>query len=117
MLAWAWRLALVLVALVGASGLARAQQNLFNVPSGEISAKGSIFFQEQFNFSPRSGTSNTTVDFGLGNNWEVGFNFLDLEFYDNPRPGPSTGQTNPDLLFNMQKGFELTEWAKIGIGT
>jgi hypothetical protein len=50
-----------------------AQQNLFNVPSSEITQPGKVFVQQQFNFGG-VGTSNTTIDYGLGNNLEVGIN-------------------------------------------
>ena len=100
------------------AGTAHAQQNLFNVPSGQITKKGEVFFQQQFNWTKPLGTSNTTLDFGLGRGWEVGLNFLDAVLYDRSDGGllSSPVQVNPDLLFNAQKGFELTEYWSLGVG-
>ncbi len=42
-------------ALVLLSSIASAQQNLFNVPSGIITPKGELFFQQQFNVGKTSG--------------------------------------------------------------
>jgi len=98
---------------------AAAQQNLFNVPSGKITDLGELFFQEQFNFSRPIGSSNTTFDLGLGHNFELGVNMLDVFFYENgPPEAPGAHQMNPDVLFNGQKGFELVDevWS-LGIGT
>ena len=98
---------------------ARAQQNLFNVPSGQITRPGEVFAQQQFNLSYPIGTSNTTLDVGLGRGWEVGVNFLDAQLYargsDN-LPGGQT-QVNPDLLVNAQKGATLTAGWRAGVGT
>ena len=100
------------------SSQAQAQQNLFNVPSGEITSPGEIFFQEQFNFARPAGSSNTTFDFGLGNGWEVGVNMLDVLFYQDDGGAIPIGpqQVNPDLLLNLQKGFEVNDSWKVGIG-
>lgn len=97
---------------------AAAQQNLFNVPNGKITNLGEMFFQEQFNFSRPAGSSNSTFDFGLGRDFELGFNVLDMNFYEHGDPPDGRHQVNPDLLLNAQKGFELTEdeW-HLGIGS
>ena len=93
-----------------------AQQNLFNVPSGTITRKDEVFLQEQMNLG-RFGESNTTIDYGLGNKWEVGLNIFKVNLY----PGniqPLTGESNEDaLLFNIQKGFSPFEELAIEIGT
>lgn len=106
-------------AWVGVAGRCDAQQNLFNVPSGQITKRGELFFQQQFNFAGGVGTSNTTVDVGVGRGWEVGFNFLDLQMYQPRDSGASIGpqQVNPDLLVNLQKGFEVADFWNVGVGT
>jgi hypothetical protein len=88
-----------------------AQQSLFNVPSVETTEKDKIFFQEQVNLFSH-GVANTTLDYGLGNDWEMGLSFFGLDFY-------SLAHTwsNPVLLLNVQKGFYVTEQWKVGIGT
>ena len=109
--------AIALVATAISAPRADAQQNLFNVPSGKITNMGELFFQEQFNFSRSIGSSNTTFDLGLGHNFEIGFNALDLNLYQRGGPADGPAQANPDLLFNAQKGFELIDevW-QLGIG-
>ncbi len=114
------RLAAACLLALGTGGAALGQQNLFNVPSGQITKPGDLFFQEQLNFARLTGTSNTTIDFGLGHGWEVGFNVLDVALYDRtPATDALAGprQRNPDLLLNAQKGFELTEFWDIAFGS
>ena len=114
------RLAVALGAACYFAPAAAAQQNLFNVPSGDITKPGNLFFQQQFNFAASAGTSNTTFDVGVGRGWEVGFNVLDVSLYNrggggDDAPGPS--QVNPDLLLNFQKGFEVVPEAwSLGVG-
>lgn len=99
--------------LVGAlASQAKAQQNLFNVPSAEITQEGKVFFQQQFNIGADTGNSNTTVDYGLGNNWEVGINLFNLDLY----PTDST-MHNPHFLANFQKAFDITDTYKLSFGT
>lgn len=95
---------------------ASAQQNLFNVPSGTITQKHEIFLQEQINFS-RFGESNLTIDYGLGNDWEVGLNIFKVNLYPgNLRPLP--GESNEDaVLFNVQRVFHPLERIDFEIGT
>jgi hypothetical protein len=89
-----------------------AQQNLFNVPSSEITEKNKIFFQQQFNIGALAGNSNTTIDYGLGNNLEVGINLFNLDLYPT-----NSGIHNPHLLFNFQKAFDITDFYKMSFGT
>lgn len=58
-----------------------SQQNLFNIPSGDITPKNKWFFQQQINV-------NSTVDYaskshfvyGLGKNFEIGANVVNMYF-------------------------------------
>jgi len=92
-------------------GWVNAQQNLFNVPSSEITEKGEFFFQEQLNLG-RTGISNTTFDYGLGHGFEVGLNLFDVGLYP-----PHGDPLNPEALINLQKRFDPTPWWGVGIGT
>lgn len=104
--------------LLGLTLPVRAQQNLFNVPSGQITQPGALFVQQQLNLSRPVGTSNTTLDVGLGHGWEAGVNFLDALLYVHD-PAGQGGQTqvNPDLLVNVQKGVKLLAGWHAGLGT
>jgi hypothetical protein len=106
--------------LVAAHQVCFAQQNLFNVPSGEITTAGGFFFQQQFNFS-NAGTSSTTLDFGLPDDWELGLNFLDFQYYGHSQLLPPAlfpnQQLGPDLLTNFSHSEHLTEHIKLAAGT
>jgi hypothetical protein len=88
-----------------------AQQSLFNVPSVETTEKDRWFFQEQVNLLS-TGIANTTLDYGLGQGWEMGLSFFNLDFYTKNKQW-----NNPMALLNVQQGFHLTENWKVGIGT
>lgn len=89
--------------------IACPQQNLFNVPSSDITEKGHVFFQQQINLVSLRGTSFTTFTYGLGNNAEAGINLFNV-------PTSSNAQS-PAFLFNLQKGFNLSSFHKISLGT
>ncbi|TAH26835.1 MAG: hypothetical protein EAZ07_02870 [Cytophagales bacterium] len=57
-----------------------AQQNFFNVPSSDITKKYLFFFQQQINFYATSIVSNSTLCYGLGRNYEIGFNILGITY-------------------------------------
>lgn len=104
-------LPLTTLMIAGFCGTALGQQNLFNVPSSDITEKGQWFFQEQLNLAS-SGVSNTTIDYGLGKGFEVGLNLFGLDLYH--RRGEAI---DPEPLLNLQKRFDLTESWGLGIGT
>ena len=108
----------LVLALVALPTVARAQQNLFNVPSVEATAKDRLFFQNQFNVNLIT-QSNTTLCYGLGGGYEVGLNVIDLPLY-NPtiRQSNLTRETQePDVLVNALKVFDVTDRLKVGVGT
>ena len=114
-----YRFALHALSLLGSSIACQTgwtQQNLFNVPSGVVTRKNEVFFQEQLNLA-RFGESNTTLEYGLGNDWEVGLNIFRVNLY----PGnlkPLLGESNEDaILLNIQKSFRPFEKVEVEIGT
>jgi hypothetical protein len=88
------------------------QQNLFNVPTSDITEKGKVFFQEQMNVVSLRGTSYTTFTYGLGNNFEMGMNVFNVATHPSHRHSQ-----NPSFLINSQKGFNISDTHKISIGT
>lgn len=75
-----------------------AQQSLFNVPSGEVTPRHKVFFQEQLGFSGRQVQLNTVTCFGLGGGFEMGIDLLNLDL--NLHSGPlfdinDTGHDEP----------------------
>ena len=112
---WA-RLVFTLFVCLVACETGWTQQNLFNVPSGVITRKNEMFFQEQLNLA-RFGESNTTLEYGLGNNWEVGLNIFRVNLYPgNLKALP--GESNEDaILLNIQKSFRPFERIEFEVGT
>lgn len=93
-----------------------AQQTLFNVPSGTITEAEEVFLQEQLNFG-RFGESNLTIDYGIGNNIEIGLNIFKVNLYPGnviPQPGESNDSA---FLFNVQKVVDFDEEWSIELGT
>lgn len=118
-----WRVGLALlsafVSVLVAGSETSAQQNLFNVPSADVTAPNKVFFQQQFNIAPRLGQSSTTLDYGLGKNWEVGVNLLDVELWNRDDDYASyLQQVTPAILGNVQKRVEIINdvWG-LGVGT
>jgi hypothetical protein len=64
-------LTLLLISFAGYS-----QQNFFNVPSSDITKAKHVFFQQQLNFICSGFQSSTTFCYGLGKNYEIGFNVI-----------------------------------------
>lgn len=98
-----------------------AQQNFFNVPNSEITTKGHSFFQEQINTNPSTFSLNSTYDYGVAEEWEIGANLLGANI--DRQVGQLThnyqvnaGPLTPSLLLNTQKGFSLTEHIHLGLG-
>ena len=98
-----------------------AQQNFINVPSIEVTKKEKLFFQQQINFNELL-QSNTTLDYGLGSNLEVGCNVLGLNFSEkrNSFLNNDTNDVdpyNPLVMVNGLKRLIINERASFGIGT
>lgn len=102
---------LTIISVISPIKICFAQQSLFNVPSSDITKTGKFFFQEQINLGKMSGISNTTIDYGLENELEIGFNIFNVDLY------PTNEMKNPYVLANFQKGFTINEHYKIGVGT
>lgn len=103
-----------------ASMQSHAQETYFNVSESEITAKKKILVQQQVDISEQLRAS-TTFNYGLGRNWEIGFNLYNVNYQPSlkhfARNDSSTQMPYaPLLLLNAQKVFELTDNLLIGIG-
>jgi hypothetical protein len=83
---------------------AAAQQTYFNVPNAELATEGEAFVQQQLGLG-RGGDAELTVDFGLTEWLELGFNVLSVPLYAAPRPQP--GELEPSVLVNAQVMFTV----------
>jgi len=96
-----------------------AQQNFINVPSGEITLKKKIFFQQQININDIT-QSNSTIDYGLGKSYEIGLNVLGVNF-NNKNAILENDSVNsepyyPLVLINGLKQFEINKKSSVSIG-
>lgn len=100
----------------------RAQQNLFNVPSSDLTEKNNHFIQYQANLSFGGIQNNLTYTYGLGKNFEAGINAYEINFSNINKPrfseniSDNTVPYSPLVMINLQKGFEINKHFKIGIG-
>ena len=104
---------------------ARAQQNFFNVPASDVTAPGKVFFQEQVNVltTQKKLQSNSHFCFGLGSDFEVGFNFshLNIKPFDRTVIPVNTRNRaepfNPLLLATAQKSTNFDGHVQLALGT
>ncbi|QJW92438.1 hypothetical protein HNV11_20815 [Spirosoma taeanense] len=106
--------------LLGLSELVYAQQTYFNVPSSDIVGQHEVAVQQQINFADLY-RSATTINYGLGREWEVGANLYNLSYQPDERRfvrNDSSQQKafGPLLLLNTQKAFDLNEHLEVAIG-
>jgi hypothetical protein len=107
--------------LSGLSQFVSAQQNLFNVPSSDITVKKGVFFQQQLNINNII-QSNTNLCYGLGNGFEIGANLIGVQINNHFNAVKINDSLDaepaaPLGLFTFQKVFTVTKDFKIGIGT
>lgn len=102
---------------------ANAQQNLFNIPSGDITPRAKLFYQHQVNmYGPKSLESKSHLVIGLGKNWDAGINLVDLPLQLQPlsvsfNDNRSLKPLYPLLMFTLQKQIHLHDNLKLNIGT
>lgn len=89
-----------------------AEQNLFNVPSSELTKSGKIFFDEQINYANSLAQSNSTFCYGLPGDMEFGFDILNLDIPFTKEAPPSI----PLLVVNFQKLLFSSDHFRIAWG-
>lgn len=104
---------------------ATSQQNLFNIPSGDITPNKKVFFQQQINvtnFQQQAAKSHFV--YGLGKGWEIGVNVLNMNFDWNKSPvfrssaPPAQGTPfYPVGAFTAQKQWKLDDHFVFNVGT
>lgn len=113
----------LLALLVMIGQLVHAQQNLFNIPSGDITQKGKIFYQNQFNVYSNKLESKGHFVYGLGKGWEIGANLVGKGFFYGPQwrvlhnDNPGKGALYPILMGTAQKQFHLNKHWSMNVGT
>lgn len=128
-----WRRSLTACLLLAASLLlllitanpAQAQQNLFNIPAGDLTPQGKVFFQHQTNLYGRGYLeSKNHFVYGLGRGWEAGVNVVNLQM-NFRRRGDWLGTNRIDpriplaplVKVTAQKFFFLSPTISTSLGT
>ncbi len=111
------------IVLLGFCGV-QAQQNLFNIPSGDINPKNKLFCQQQLNiYAATQLESKTHLVYGLGRGWDTGVNLVDLPV--NLGGGPVFSHNDnsllkplyPVIMGTLQKQWVVSEHTEINVGT
>lgn len=111
----------ILVVLISISGW--CQQNLFNIPSGDITERGKVFYQHQFNLYQHKIESKGHFVYGLGNGWDAGVNLVGKGAYFTEdwrlayNSNGSNGSVYPNLMGTLQKQFKLAPRLNFNFGT
>jgi hypothetical protein len=101
--------------------VALPQANIVDVPNNDTLSKGQLFFQGQMVITEQQIKTGAFCTWGLGKDFEVGFNLHQIAFERKEQPGDveidpeKPGQT-PSLLINARKGFGITSWYRVGVG-
>lgn len=110
-------------ALMLSSGILKGQQNLFNIPSGDITKSGSYFYQHQLNVYSNKLESKAHFVYGLGNGWDGGINLVGKGVYFTPEwrmlhnDNPDEGSLYPILMGTIQRQFNLADNVDFNLGT
>ena len=120
-----WGSGLLLSALLLLWRPARAQQNLFNIPAGDLTPANKFFFQQQVNILSRQDfESKSHLVYGLGRGWEVGLNVINVKMDFRRRAelfavndGDRSRPMKPLLQATGQKFFYFGPHVKTSVGT
>ncbi|TAF47366.1 MAG: hypothetical protein EAZ51_09200 [Sphingobacteriales bacterium] len=99
-----------------------AQQNLFNIPSGDITEHKKFFYQHQFNVYEDKLESKAHVVYGLGKGWDAGINIVGKGIYFGPNwralynDNPDKGAVYPIAMATVQKQFVISHDWQINAG-
>lgn len=113
-------LRLLLFCCLASCTLVRAQQTYFNVPSSDVVERGKLAVQQQLNIA-ESIRSNTTVNYGLGHEFEIGLNLNNLTYQPHAGGFAHNDSTyeesySPLLMVNAQKAIDLSETIELAAG-
>lgn len=113
----------IIILFLSISKASFGQQNLFNIPSGDITIGKKVFYQHQLNIYSDKLESKAHFVYGLGKGWDVGVNLVGKGIYFNPEwrflhnDNSQKGSLYPVLMGTIQKQFNINEHFDINIGT
>jgi hypothetical protein len=119
------RLLYLLLLLLLAPWAAQAQQNLFNIPAGDLTPQGKFFYQHQTNaYGLRDLESKNHLVYGLGRGWEAGLNVVNIKMDFRQRGDVFTVNRHdparplkPLVQLTGQKFFVLSPRLSTSLGT
>jgi len=100
-----------------------SQQNLFNIPSGDVTIKKKVFYQHQLNVYSDKLESKAHFVYGLGKGWDAGLNLVGKGFYFSPEwrvlhnADPQKGALYPILMGTVQKQFKISDHFAFNAGS
>ena len=103
-------------------GTAFGQQNLFNIPSGDITKEGKVFYQHQFNIYSEKIESKGHFVYGLGKGWDAGVNLVGKGVYFSEEwrlaynSDSRFGSVYPNLMGTLQKQFNIANKWDFNLG-
>lgn len=92
-----------------------SQQNLFNIPSGDVTKKNKFFYQHQLNLYSTKFESKSHLVYGLGKGWDAGVNVVGKTFDVSPvwqfqhNSSSSHGALYPIVLGTIQKQIQMSD--------
>ncbi len=114
---------LVLISLLISTQI-YAQQNLFNIPSGDITPKGKVFYQHQINVYSNKFESKGHFVYGLGKQWDAGINIVGTGAYFTPEfkaiynsDYTEKKALSPTAMLSVQKQFTVNKYVTANVGT
>lgn len=116
------RFCITLILMLTPTVCSYAQQNLFNIPSGDITNHKKVFYQHQINVYGKKVESKSHFVYGLGKGWDAGVNLVGKGIYFTPQwralynDNTSNGSLYPILMGTIQKQFMLTKKIFVNIG-
>jgi hypothetical protein len=99
------------------------QQNLFNIPSGDITNSKKIFYQHQLNLYSDKLESKAHFVYGFGKGWDAGINLVGKGFYFSPEwriihnDNPNKGALYPVIMGTIQKQFAISKNFDVNFGS
>ena len=99
------------------------QQNLFNIPSGDITNPKKGFYQHQLNVYEDKIESKAHFVYGLGRGWDAGINLVGKGVYFSPEwrilhnDNPKKGSLYPILMSTLQKQFAVSPVVDVNVGS
>ena len=99
------------------------QQNLFNIPSGDVTLNQKLFYQHQLNVYTDKLESKAHFVYGLGKGWDIGLNVVGKGAYFSPswrlsyNDNPDKGALYPIVMGTVQKQFAVSDHVDLNVGT